>query len=160
MKLEPVYLVIGCPGSGKSWVCDQLQDDFHYVHHDLYIDMTGPVYVAEIIKAAVSADKPVLAEAPFSVSQTKDPLETMGIEVVPVFISEEPHIISERYQARENKPIPRGHLTRQNTYAQRAQNWGAFSGTSAEVLAHLKDEARKRKDPWGLESNHRKAANE
>lgn len=138
MKIQPVYLVIGCPGSGKSWVCDKLKSQFHYVHHDLYIDMTGPVYVSEIIKAAVSSDKPVLAEAPFSVSKTKDPIEAMGIKVIPVFIHEDPDVISDRYQAREKKPIPRGHLTRQKTYEQRAKLWGSFSGTSSEVLEHLK----------------------
>lgn len=138
MKVQPVYLVVGCPGSGKSWVCDQLKDQFHYVHHDLYMDMTGPVYVHEIIKAATTSDKPVLAEAPFSISKTKDPLEAHGIKVIPVFIAEDPEVITDRYKNREKKPIPKGHLTRQNTYAQRAKLWKAFSGTSSEVLAHLK----------------------
>jgi polyphosphate kinase 2 (PPK2 family) len=104
--------------------------------------MTGPIYVHEIIKAATNSDKPVLAEAPFSISQTKDPLEAHGIKVIPVFIAEDPEVITERYKNREKKPIPKGHLTRQQTYAQRAKQWKAFSGTSGEVLEHLKKVAQ------------------
>ena len=138
MTLQPVYLVVGCPGSGKSWVCERLKERFTYVHHDLYIKMFGPVYVNEIFKAALTSKKPILAEAPFSISQIKDPLEKHGIRVVPVFIQEDPDVITERYLRREKRQIPKGHLTRQETYAQRARAWKAFSGTSDELLEHLK----------------------
>jgi adenylate kinase family enzyme len=135
------YMVIGCPGSGKSWVCDQLEklDKFEYCHHDLYIKMAGDTYVKEILKRAEKTDKPILCEAPFSISQLKEPLEKAGIDVIPVFIQELPHTIRTRYWQREKKDIPNGHLTRQNTYAQRAKEWGAFQGTSEEVLKHLKE---------------------
>jgi hypothetical protein len=134
------YMVIGCPGSGKSWVCDQLEklEKFKYVHHDLYIGMAGPKYVDAILDAAKETEKPILCEAPFSISQLKEPLEKAGIDVIPVFIQELPHTIRTRYWQREKKDIPNGHLTRQNTYAQRAKEWNAFQGTSGEVLEHLK----------------------
>lgn len=130
-------MVIGCPGSGKSWVCDQLKDKFEYVHHDLYIKMAGDTYVKEIIKAAKDATKHILCEAPFSISQLKEPLEKAGIDVIPVFIQEYPIVIETRYKAREGKHIPRGHITRQETYAKRAKEWNAFQGTSQEVFDHL-----------------------
>lgn len=136
--MKPVYLVIGCPGSGKSWVCDQLTGLYTYVHHDLYVKMTGITYLHAILDAAKTSAKPLLTEAPFSISQTKDPLQEAGLQVFPVFIQEAPTVIAERYFQREKKPIPKGHLTRQQTYAERAQLWGAFSGTSAEVFEHLK----------------------
>lgn len=141
-KGRTVYMVIGCPGSGKSWVCEQLQNEFTYVHHDLFIKMSGATYVNAIAKAAVDSDKPMLVEAPFSISQTKDPLELMGFKVIPVVIQEKPFVIEARYQSREGKPIPTGHITRQNTYRQRALAWGAFMGTSDEVLHHLRQAAR------------------
>lgn len=138
MTKTKAYMVIGCPGSGKSWVCSQIAEHFEFVHHDLYIGMAGATYVGEILKRAKDAKKPLLVEAPFSISQLKDPLERAGVEVIPVFIQELPHTIRTRYWQRENKDIPQGHLTRQETYASRAKEWGAFMGTSAEVLEHLK----------------------
>lgn len=141
--MKKAYMVIGCPGSGKSWVCDKLKDLFHYVHHDLYIGMAGGTYVQEILKEAKKATKPLLIEAPFSISQIKDPLEQAGLEITPVFIQEDHKTISSRYSARDKKEIPKGHLTRQETYRQRAISWKAFQGTSSQVLEHLKLEAGK-----------------
>jgi hypothetical protein len=137
--MKKIYMVIGCPGSGKSYVCDKVKDKFTYVHHDLYIGMAGGTYVKEIMKASEKANKPLLIEAPFSISQIKEPLEKSGYQVVPLFIQEKHHVISERYKNRENKDIPKGHLTRQETYRHKAKEWGSFTGTSDEVLNHLKD---------------------
>ena len=134
-----VFMVIGCPGSGKSWVCDQLAGQFHHVRHDLF--STAPAYVAEIAKRSRDAVKPLLIETPFSISQIKDPLEALGLNVTPVFIQEDHKVIRERYWGRERKLIPPGHLTRQETYRQRAALWHAFQGTSSQVLAYLRQHA-------------------
>lgn len=136
--MKKIYMVVGCPGSGKSWICDQLKEKFHYVHHDLFIGMAGDTYVNEIIKESQAANKPLLIEAPFSISKIKEPLEQSGFEITPVFIQEEHQILRDRYLAREKKEIPKGHLTRQDTYLQRATEWNAFKGTSLEVYEHLK----------------------
>ncbi len=135
------YMVIGCPGSGKSWVCEQLEDKFEYVHHDLFIGMAGDTYVNEILKAAKTAKKPLLIEAPFSISAIKEPLENKGITVIPLFIQEKPSVISQRYKDRDKKEIPKGHLTRQETYRHKAISWKAFKGTSEEVYNYLKSVA-------------------
>lgn len=133
--MQTVYLVIGCPGSGKTWVCEQLKHKYHYVSHDENIKHD---YVKEVLAATYKSDRPVLIETPFSISQIKDPLETKGIKVVPVFIQESTAVLSGRYRERESKPIPTGHLTRQQTYLSRAREWGSFTGTSTQVLEHLK----------------------
>lgn len=141
LKREPmskkltIYLIVGVPGSGKSFVCEQLEDKFEYIRNDDYI---GSSYVEAIKATACAAGRPLLIEAPFSISQVKDPLEASGYKVVPIFILEEPHVVSHRYMARTGKAIPKGHLTRMNTYRERAEAWGSFAGTSAQVLAHLK----------------------
>lgn len=135
-----IYMVVGCPGSGKSWVCEQLEDFFEYVHHDLYIGMAGTRYVEAILEVCETAEKPVLTEAPFSISQLKKPLETAGHEVQCVFIMEDPEVIADRYLNREGKAIPKGHLTRQETYRERASEYDSFIGTSEEVLEFLKRE--------------------
>lgn len=136
--MNDIWMVVGCPGSGKSWVCEQLEDKFEYVHHDLYIKMAGDTYVKEIIKRSKDATKPLLIEAPFSMRAIMEPLQEKGFKVIPVFIQEKPEVISDRYLKREKKEIPKGHLTRQNTYLERAKEIGAFVGTSDQVLNHLK----------------------
>lgn len=138
-----IYLVIGVPGSGKSWVCEQLRHLFRYVRHDDYMyiarkDDPGGGYLNAIRRAAVESDKPLLIETPFSVSKLLEPLEADGHDVTPVFIIEREAVIAQRYRARDGKDIPRGHLTRLVTYAARADEYGAFKGTSTEVLAHLR----------------------
>lgn len=145
--MPPIYMVIGCPGSGKSWVCEQLAEQFHYVRHDSSI---GGDYLAEIKRQAKLATKPLLIETPFSVSQIKDPLEKAGFDIVPVFIQERDDVIRERYLARQGYEIPEGHLSRQTTYAERAKLWGSYCGTSVRVLAYLRNAtpAARKQFPW------------
>lgn len=138
-----IYLVVGVPGSGKSLVCENLlrivgDGKIDYVHHDLYIGMGGSAYVKEILKHRKHTPTALtLTEAPFSVSLIRDPLLEAGEEVETFYIVEPEQIVSDRYLLRESKSIPRGHLTRQNTYWRRAHEEGAFVGTSNEVLKHL-----------------------
>lgn len=140
--MKNIYLVIGCPGAGKSWVCEKLTHLFEYVPHDLFIGMPGVGFAQVILEAAETAERPLLTEAPFSISVIKNPLENAGHTVVPVFIIEDHEVISERYRNREGKEIPKGHLTRQETYLARAQEWESFTGTSEEVFEHLKSLVR------------------
>lgn len=136
---QPIYLVCGCPGSGKSWACTQLTDKFEYVHHDGYIYLKQPgAYVKAILERAATATRPLLCEAPFSVSETQAPLEAAGYKVIPIFIVEQPEVVAARYMKRENKPIPKGHLTRMQTYLKRAIEGGHYYGGSSQVLEYLK----------------------
>lgn len=135
---QKAYMVIGVPGSGKTWVTNQVKDNFCFVHHDAYIGMQGDTYVKEIIKASKTAHKPLLIEAPFSINKIKEPLEKAGIKVEPVFILEHELTLRSRYMQREGKPIPQQHITRLETYRKRAKEMNAFSGTSNQVLEYLK----------------------
>lgn len=146
-----IFMVIGCPGSGKSWVCEQLRDRFDYVPHDDYAMgvKSTLLYVEAIIAMHRDARKPLLIETPFSVSQIKEPLEAKGFHITPVFIQEHPDVIRDRYRARGSGDLPAGHLSRQKTYAKRATEWQSFQGTSNEVLDFLKNAAPARERfPW------------
>lgn len=136
-----VVLLVGVPAAGKSWTSERLGDKFDYVHHDLFINMTGNAYLSAIIERSKSATKPLLAEAPFSVSQTQVPLEQKGFRVFPVYLFEEEAELRRRWTERGNvsDATVRGHLTRQRTYRERARETGAFIGNSAQVLRHLQD---------------------
>lgn len=159
--MKRVYLIVGVPCAGKSWVCEQVQDKIKYVHHDLYTGMGGRPYVEAILKALVETDA-VLAEAPFSLSNIVGPLLGAGVEVWPLFIIEPVEVLRARYWKRENKEIPRGHVTRQQTYAQRCEDGGFFRGTSTEVLTHLHDllEARRWEGGEWAGSSQRTASKE
>jgi len=132
-----IYLVIGTPGSGKSWVCGQLRHKFEYIPHDSHPKLIE--YLALAKSFASNGDKPILIETPFSVSMILGPLDKAGYEVIPVFILEDEETTSNRYEVREGKEIPQGHLTRIQTYRERAHELQAFSGTSEEVLKYLQN---------------------
>lgn len=138
MTQKTLYLVVGVPGSGKTWVCSQLAEKFHLIHHDGYIYLKTPgAYVKAILEQAPTILRPILIEAPFSVSETVEPLEKAGYKITPFFIIEEEDVLRARYFARERKPIPPGHLTRTKTYFRRAWEGKHFYGTSDQVLAKL-----------------------
>lgn len=134
--MKKVYLVCGVPGSGKSWVCEQLLNRFDYVRHDDYIQGD---YTKGIVYAAKRAEKPVLGDCPFGERVLVQELEKHGLEVTPLFIVEDPQLIKKRYEARDKKPFPPQHLTRAISIKNRAREWQAFSGKPEEVLAYLKD---------------------
>lgn len=136
--MRTIYLIVGCPGSGKTTIGEKLQDKFHFVRHDDFMH-DEPAYARSLWETTrVAPEKPVLGEIPFGLSKIQEDLESRDVKVVPVFIIENPLVIAKRYLEREGKQIPPGHLTRQKTYAQRAAQLKAFSGTAAEVLEHLR----------------------
>jgi hypothetical protein len=130
-----IYLLVGCPCSGKSWVMSQLSTAYECIPHDLYI---GQDYVGAIASRIDKATKPLLIETPFSMSVIVGPLEALGHKVTPVFIIESKPILEKRYNEREGKSMPKGHLTRTNTYLQRARDGDHFYGDSEQVLNYLR----------------------
>ncbi len=139
---QPIYLLCGVPGSGKTWVTSRVGTSFQKVLHDNYMRGGPPVYVDAILTSWKHAEKPVLAEAPFSISQIKEPLEKAGAKVIPIIIREDKRILADRYKndpKRDGKDIPTGHLTRMDTYVSRAEEYKAFVGNSSEVLEHLQN---------------------
>lgn len=134
-QIPEVILLVGSPGSGKSWVSDQLTDKFHIVEHDDHRDKNN--YIAALAAAAKSESKPVIGNTPFGVSEIMEGLKSKKVRVLPVFIIEPEKVLSARYLKRDGKIIPQGHLTRQKTYGERAKELGAFSGTSEQVLRFI-----------------------
>jgi hypothetical protein len=132
-----IYLLVGVPASGKTWVTDQLKDKFCLVPHDEYI---GKDYVEAIVEARMHTDKPILCETPFSVRKITNELNALGYEVTPVFIIEDEDTLRQRWAERGTDISARlGHLSRQCTYVHRAHFNGTFLGNSEQVLEHLKN---------------------
>lgn len=131
-----IYIVCGPPASGKSWVCNQLSKDFSYVPHDDYQDIKS--YARAIAFSKSNQTGNVLGDCPFAERPLKEELASIGQSAEFLFILESPETLSRRYQER-GKPIPKGHLSRLLSIPERANEWGSFYGTSAQVLEKLKN---------------------
>lgn len=132
--MQPVILVCGVPGSGKSWVCEQLKTKFDYIAHD---DFIKGDYVKGLLQRVRNGDRPILGDCPFAERLVKEKLEDSGAKVIPIFIVEDVKTIKARYEARDAQPIPKQHLTRAAGLALRANEWRCFFGTSTQVLEFL-----------------------
>lgn len=140
---QTVYMLVGVPASGKSWVAEQLKHKFTYLPHDAHINKQGgsgsqtALYLKEIMGNLVKSKKPILIETPFSMSILLDPLTKAKVKVIPVFVIEKPEVLVSRYTARGGADYPQSHLVRQETYKSRIPPFRAFSGTSQEVFDYL-----------------------
>lgn len=135
--MQKIYLLAGCPGVGKSWLTRLLMDKYTPIEHDEYRDNEDR-YVPALLRAARNGQKPIIANTPFGVSEIMAEIDQAGGECIPIFVVDNPEVIKARYLARDGKPIPAGHLTRNQTYMKRAHNLGAFMGTGEQVLKHLR----------------------
>lgn len=140
-----VYMVCGVPGSGKTWVCDQLTHKFNYVKHDDFI-IKGPNsldkhkdVVASVI-AHATKDKPVLLDCPFAERELKQKIESVGFRVKPFFIVEPVAVVQARYWEREKRDLPQASVTRAVTIRTRAEEWQAPYGPAALILDYLQRE--------------------
>lgn len=130
--MQPIYLLCGVPGSGKTWVATQL-NQFSYVPHDKY-----PVadYHKHLLASARHSNKPVLGEAPFRISVLVDHLKDQGAEVKTYYISEPEIVVKSRYEARDKKDIPKQHLTNLKRYNER--EWDV-KGNAHSILSALRN---------------------
>jgi gluconate kinase len=139
MTIE-IYMVCGVPGSGKTWVCNQLIDKFKYLSHDLYKDKL----VDECVKARLDmikhgTTKHILIDCPFGERKLRESLEKLNFKVKPVFIIEDANIVKQRYEKRENKPFPNAQYARCSTIINRAKEWNTPNGKSEFILKYLKN---------------------
>lgn len=136
--MDEVIILVGSPASGKTWVTDQLKDHYHIVENDDYIGQPKFNYEDAIIDATKSQSLPVIGNSPFGISGLMEYLSGRGVKAVPIFVIEPAEVLKRRYWEREGKELPRGHITRQFTYQERARDLKAFSGGSEAVLNHLR----------------------
>jgi predicted kinase len=129
---QQVHIIIGVPGSGKSWVCQHLPRGLYtHVPHD---DHNVEDYHKALIRASRESRLPVLAEAPFRSAILVEQLLKAGIPSVEHYLIEPEHVVRERYEKREGKPIPTQHLSNLHRYAARAR----MPATAMQLLVRLK----------------------
>ncbi len=130
-----IYLICGVPGSGKTWVCNHFENREHYDHH---FNTPRQAYSQKLVdRAKVLAPEPLIADAPLGISEIIECIRIQGIKVVPIFVIQAPEVTKSQYESRTGRPIPKQHLGRIPTMYKRAAEYGAFHGTSDQVLTHL-----------------------
>lgn len=147
--IQTVHMVCGVPGSGKSWVCEQLTDKFKYIKHDDYIKPLrlkddkmsegDKDFIADIIKAA-KGKKPVLIDCPFGERDLRAKIQLVGLTVKPWFIVEKAEVVKSRYQSRTGRELPMSSVTRCETIMNRVAEWDAPHGPALAVLNALRRE--------------------
>jgi len=137
--MQNIYLICGVSGSGKSWVCNQLVNKFHYLSHDLY-NIQSKNYEPVLVQAAKTSTKPILADCPFGERLLRDSLEKQGCTIIPYFIVEPVSVITFRHLKRNGKEPSKAVITRAGTIINRAQEWNAKYGNSQYILDILTNE--------------------
>lgn len=131
MTKPVLYIVAGCSGSGKSWVCKQLTDKFDYVSYD----SNRKKHHLDLLLAPGS--KPKLYDMPIKIS-TFIKRHSDQFDIKAVFILETDEAIRTRIEARGGTWTH--YLARRNKImGRRAAKYGVFSGSSRDVLAYLQD---------------------
>lgn len=124
-----IYLLIGCSGSGKSWVCNQLTDKFTYVSYD------GVRKKNHIPGLLAYSDKPKLYDPPIKIS-TFFKRHSSRFNIICVAILESDEVVKSRVESRGGK-WTLGLVKRNATIVKRAQKYSCYSGTSQEILHYL-----------------------
>lgn len=131
---EMIYILVGVPASGKTWVCNRIKG-MTVVRNDDYMgDRSGYV---QAIKEASKGDKPVLCEAPFAASQLIEMLHSINKPIKQVLVTGPIEEIENRYKERKNgQPFRAAFKTNHRRYEEDPDRF-EFSGTSEEVLKWL-----------------------
>ena len=125
-----IYMVCGASGSGKSWVCRQLTEQYNYISYD---ENSKKKHI-DLLKGA-DQSRPTLYDPPIKIS-TFIKRHSHEFHIVPIFIIEDVNIVKDRILGRG------GEWTdfigrRCEAMKKRNAKYGVFSGTSQEVLDYL-----------------------
>lgn len=128
-KAKKVILVTGVSGAGKSWVCQQLKDRMHYVSYD-------DDCKRDIRSYLWSLDCKVVLYDPFSHVSTFIKRNGDIFEIELNVILESRSVIEQRLLSRGGTITPS--IVKRMKRMEKLASIASFSGTSEEVLDHLK----------------------
>jgi hypothetical protein len=131
---KTVYVVTGAPGSGKSWVCSQLTEDFFYISYDKFPKESHMLMMSEY-----KGNNPILYD-PWRKATTFCKRFASSLDIKLVVITETEAVVKERIECRGGTFDDKS-----KRYVKRAFNIAdsaVFSGTSQEVLNYLKTVVR------------------
>lgn len=125
---QDLFLIAGCPASGKSWVCNQLKDRLNYISYD----GTNKYYhTYELLK---NNSKPLLYDPTIKISTfTKRCGHLFNIRLI--VIVEDESVIEDRMLSRGGKVTDtiKKRIKRMSNLSKKCE----YSGTSLEVFNYL-----------------------
>ena len=127
-----VHLLVGVPGSGKSWVAERVGDGFEHIAHD---EHAARDYARVLAERARAGGKPILAEAPFRVGVLQAMLTAHRVPVKSYYLDVDQETAKRQYEARTGKAFPEQHARNLERYAMR--DWD-HRGSADAMLEKLK----------------------
>lgn len=131
--IKTVYLLIGAPAAGKSWVAKQLIDQFTYISYD---ENSKKEHLTLLLSAPV--DKPIIYDPTFKIS-TLIRCSSNEFNIRLIAIQEEETTLKARVMQRGGSWT--GTIMKRNVeIKKRYEKYGAdgFCGTSSECLEYLR----------------------
>lgn len=131
-ELPTVYLLIGAPGAGKSWIANQLTDKFTYISYD------GNPKKEHLTLLCKPTDKPILYDPTFKIS-TFIRRHSDKFDIKLIVIKEEESVLKDRISQRGGKwtdTIMKRNLQVEKYYYKYGTS--GFLGSSNECLEYLK----------------------
>ena len=125
---QVLFLIAGCPASGKSWVCNKLADKFNYISYD---GVNKKYHIYQLLK---NNSKPLLYDPTINVSTFIKRYSHL-FDIKLIVIKEDEHTITNRILGRGGsvtKTIKK-RIKRMIDISKNCE----FSGTSDQVLEYL-----------------------
>lgn len=132
-----LFILIGAPGIGKTWLCNRLSDDFYVVSSDRFKNKLD-----DAVKEALKQDKPVLVDIPFKIKAFIERWRAIVPDAYVATLVEEEAVHRQRIESRGgkfNETIVR-RIKRIDSLSKRYAN---LVGTSDLLLRRLKYECIK-----------------
>jgi len=128
-----IYLLVGAPGAGKSWVANQLLNKFHYVSFD------GNSKKDHLTLLRQPLSRPFIYDPTFKIS-TFIRRHSDEFDITLIAIKEDESILRARIAKRNGKWTDT--IMKRNTQIQKRfdkYGVGGFIGTSQQVLDYLRE---------------------
>jgi hypothetical protein len=130
---HPIYLLVGAPCSGKTWIIDQAKDFAQCVEHDASLDNLDK-YAGRVANAACAGI--VVADIPFKGEEFAAQLSKLGLDVHKLYVLVRDGDLKQRYFKRNGK-LPHQYILNTNKSIMEHFQEGEFAGDSTHVLEYL-----------------------
>jgi dephospho-CoA kinase len=134
-----LFILIGAPGTGKTWLCDKLSNDFNIIYSDRIRDG-----IDKAVSEALKGDKPVIVDIPFKIKAFIERWRSRVPESVVVALVEEEDVHKTRLAMRggELTDSVKKRVARVNSIFKK---YGNISGNQSHLINRLEYEALKLK---------------
>ncbi len=132
-----LFILIGAPGIGKTWLCDKLSDHFHVVSSDRFKNKLD-----DAVSEALKGDRPVLVDIPFKIKAFIERWRSRIPDAYVAALIEEESVHRQRIESRGGK-FNDTIIKRIKRIDGLSKRYANLIGTSDHLLKRLKYESIK-----------------